>query len=194
MKQLYYCGINNYQQCPSEIKAQPKIITKLTHVLNDEVTGLDYSNRILVVQNDHVLKLFGMRYEFDNERFKMLNPPVKVDHFISTEDFIYIEKSLSFWKSDYSNTWTEVNLNFKNQESEKLWNDETNTSIKKLSKTSNGIFCLLSNGKVWRLGTDGELGLSYSAETDAAIDIASGFEHLLVLTESGCVLSFGIGR
>lgn len=193
MKELYYCGINNYQQCPSEFRAQPKIITKLSHVLNDEVRGLDYSNRILVIQNRNLFKLFGMKHESDSEKFKVLNPPVRVNHFICMEDFIYVEQGLKFWKSNYSEKWTKINFDFKNRETEKLWNNEKNYVLK-LAKTNNSIFCLLSNGSVWKLCKDGDLELVYSPETDKATGIASGFEHCLILTESGCVLSFGMGR
>lgn len=192
MIDLLYCGNNSYGQCCLNNSTSPKIIYELSFALKENIETIQATHRFLIIKIANRFQVHGMTNESDNERKKHFKLPINCKSYLSTDDFILLGNIYEFWKSDYSDQWKKFHYTWESEEEEKLWRENENEIIK-FSSSNDCIYCLLNEGSVWKL-ENRKIKLLYFPEVDKAIDIASGFEHLLILTESGCVLSFGIGR
>lgn len=193
MVKLHFVGFNGYKQCPNHGKESNKVIGEWSLIEFETILNLCCLHRFTVIETDKKVKVFGMHDLLCNED---IGKPLKFGSLESSDNFIIASEQNNLWKYSFDDCkWIKLNVKFLNEQEEAAWKEKEN-KITKLSYCLNMrvVVILQKNGSVWLLSNENCLKLHYPNDIDRAIDIASGLEHSLILTESGCVLSFGNGR
>ncbi|KAK6633110.1 hypothetical protein RUM43_012854 [Polyplax serrata] len=196
MAKLFYVGFNGYSQCPTQGTFKdglPNVITTWTCIPSEGVFNACCTHRALIVETKN--KFFHTGLIDDVTECKEIEKPCDFEGFNSCEDYLMAYKGLMLWVYTYKDSkWKKLNLILSGEEEANIWNDDGNRICKLSFRTdTTDTFVLLSSGSVWTLNDQCTMELLYPHDTDRAIDVTSGLEHTLILTESGCVLSFGNG-
>ena len=199
MSTLHFVGFNGYNQFPSSssgsVTDSSKIINNWTCVQFEKINNVQCTHRFIIIETKENFVIHGLS-SLDSKNEVVIKKPVVVDSFSSSDEILLTTSNLNLWKFTYKNSkWRKLNLSFMNELNEKIWKEIDNkVSIISHRIDLDSFILLLSNGSVWTLSNDDKLQLIYSNISEKAINVVSGLEHSLILTESGCVLSFGNGR
>ncbi|EEB13666.1 uvb-resistance protein uvr8, putative [Pediculus humanus corporis] len=198
MSTLHFVGFNGYNQFPSSssgsVRDSSKIINNWTCVQFEKINNVQCTHRFIIIETKENFVIHGLS-SLDSKNEVVIKKPVIVDSFSSSDEILLTSSNLNLWKFTYKNSkWRKLNLSFMNEFNEKIWKEIDNkVSIISHRIDLNSFILLLSNGSVWTLSNDDKLQIIYSNISEKAINVVSGLEHSLILTESGCVLSFGNG-
>lgn len=194
MTNLYYVGFNGYNQCPKTKFDLPKVIGNWTCIPFQEILNVSCTHRFIIIETKEKFLAFGK--VTIGEVSQVIDKPTLTECFNSCDDYLLASEDLNLWKYIYKESkWEKLKVNFATDQEEIIWKEADNKILKITFRSDiSDVILLLKNGSVWLMSSECKVELLFPHDVDKGIDLVSGLEHTLILTESGCVLSFGNGR